>query len=98
MSKPRFLPIEVRNKIIDLVALSFDIMHKDLQAKYRAPFISDSWTDTKLIRQLEILDYLIFSDRVVAEDFKKKIQGLKDEVADYILLEELSVKKNSSDR
>lgn len=98
MSKPRFLPPEVRSRTIDIIAESYDIMHEKLDAKYRAPFISDSMTDTKLIGHLEILGY--WSEiGGVSDQFKKKIQDLKEEIADYVLLEELSgKKKNSSDR
>lgn len=99
MSKPRFLPPETRSKLIDFVSKSFDIIHKGLNPKYRAPFISDSWTDTKLIGQLEILGYwAVEMGSSIPESFKREVQDLKDEVADYVLLEELSAKKkNSSD-
>lgn len=92
MSKPRFLPQEVRSRTIDIIAESYDIMHAKLETKYRAPFISDSMTDTKLIGHLEILGYWSTMGGV-NEEFKKKIQAIKDEIADYVLLEELSGKK-----
>ena len=96
MSRPRFLPQEVRDKLIDLIATSFDVIHAKTPPKYRADFVSDKWTDTKLIRQLEILGYWAEMDPDQIT-IKKRVQDIKEEVADYILLEELNVKTNSSD-
>ncbi len=106
MSKSRFLPDELRSRIIDSIANGFDILHENTAPKYRAAMVSDAWTDTKLIKQLEIFHVWLTSSSIVErvgimvtkEKLLAAINLLKDEVADYLLLEEIQNAKQKSTR
>ena len=90
MSRNRFLPVELRNKIIDSITAADDKLDDVLMKA-----ISDSWTDTKLIKALEQRTFLFKLAGMDQTVEIKNMQSLQEEIADYVLLEELNGKKNS---
>jgi len=92
------LPIKMRNDMIEFIALTIPHINR-MFADSCALSISDGYTDTKIIKTFEGLRYWLRIGELELE--KKAYDRLADELADYMLLEELNKeikrgKKNSS--
>jgi hypothetical protein len=93
LGKSRFLPAELRSKIIDKILSVHVLFDKEL-----VTMVSDNWTDTKLIEVLEQRAAIFKLAGLHATAELTAIEGLQEEIAEYVLLEEIDGKKNSGNR
>jgi hypothetical protein len=92
------LPVKLRNDMIDFISLTIPAINRLFADSYTG-YISDGFTDTKIIKTFESLRYWLRIGELELE--KKAYDHLADELADFMLLEELNKgvkrgKKNSS--
>lgn len=95
MSKQIKLPIKLRNDMIDFISAAISAVNIMFPGIYTGS-ISDGHTDTKIVKTFEGLRYWLRVGKLEYE--KKKYDGLADELADFMLLEELNKELNSGSK
>ena len=87
MAKQIKLPTNIRNDIIDFMVAVMPIVQR-LSADACTLYISDGYTDTKIIKIFEQMSYWLR----IMELHREQIayERIRNEIADFMLLEELN--------